>query len=69
MTNDIEYEITKYIVISSTNNVDFERQIEEHLRDGWMLHGGLQLHVNSGVWYFAQALTKSTVKDTRGAWG
>jgi hypothetical protein len=62
-------ETTKYVIISGSMKESVEKHIEEHLSEGWILHGSLQIHVNTNIWYFAQAMTKQTEKDTRGAWG
>ncbi len=64
-----EFETTKYSIVTGSDKDTVETSVEALLSEGWILHGNLQIHVNSGIWYFAQALTKMTEKDTRGAWG
>lgn len=69
MTAEVELETTGYRIINGSDKAAVETAVQEALSTGWLLHGSLQIHVNTNVWYFAQVVTKLTAKDTRGAWG
>ena len=69
MTDKVETEITRYTIVSSADKDVIVSTVELNLKNGWELYGDLALSSQNGMWYFAQAMVRLSVKDTRGAWG
>lgn len=50
--------VIEYRVVESTDKTAFEQSISGWLRCGWLLHGGVAIHVAPGFTTYAQAVTK-----------
>ena len=61
--------VSEYHIVNGLDKETVCQTVKSYLKTGWELHGPLCIHVNSSVWYFAQAMVKKTEEDTRGAWG
>ena len=52
----------QYTVVKDFNQDVFEFEVRQKLKEGWQLHGGVSIAVNSQTLttYFAQAFTKES---------
>ena len=51
--------MTHYVVIFATSKRAFDDQVEQHLKDGWELAGGISICIDyKNTLHFAQAMTK-----------
>jgi len=50
----------RYRVITNEDTSDLSIRVEEHLKDGWELQGGVSLAYNRGYARYCQAVVKNS---------
>jgi len=68
--NEPVMEIAEYVIVNGEDKMAVASKIEAYIALGWELYGNLQYQVTADHHqWFAQALVKKQLADTRGAWG
>ncbi len=53
----------EYIILKENSEGNMKYKVEEHVKNGWMLQGGVAVVSYPGVSYFFQAMTRTVEVD------